>query len=79
MRGAGHATPFSLVYGCEAVLPLEIQIPSLRVAVQYDMTPDDNAKLRLIELESLDERRLQAFLFENHISLRSPFHFDSQH
>src|SRR3954469_6684148 len=24
------ATPFSLVYGCEAVLPLEIQIPSLR-------------------------------------------------
>lgn len=50
VRGASHATPFSLVYGCEAVLPLEIQIPSLRVEVQYDMTPDNNAKLRLIEL-----------------------------
>ncbi|GAA0170969.1 hypothetical protein LIER_25116 [Lithospermum erythrorhizon] len=27
-----NATPYSLVYGTEAVLPLEVQIPSLRVA-----------------------------------------------
>ena len=32
------ATPFSLVYGCEAVLPIEIQIPSLRVALIAEMT-----------------------------------------
>ena len=25
------ATPFSLVYGMEAVLPVEVQIPSLRI------------------------------------------------
>ncbi|KAM1404735.1 hypothetical protein ACFX2I_013192 [Malus domestica] len=29
-----QATPSSLVYGVEAVLPLESQIPSLRMAIQ---------------------------------------------
>jgi len=31
-------TPFFLVYGCEAILPLEIQILSLRVALTTEMT-----------------------------------------
>ena len=31
VRTLTKTTPFSLVYGCEAVLPLEIQIPSLRI------------------------------------------------
>jgi len=48
------------VYGVEAVLPLEIQIPSLRIAIQEGLSEDDNHKLRLAELESLDEKRLQA-------------------
>jgi len=30
------ATPFSLVYGCEVVLPLKTQIPSLRVALKTE-------------------------------------------
>ena len=54
------STPFSLVYGCEAVLPLEIQIPSLRIALATKMTEADNDRLRLQELEALDEKRLQA-------------------
>ncbi|KAG9442383.1 hypothetical protein H6P81_018237 [Aristolochia fimbriata] len=29
-----ESTPYSLVYGVEAILPLEIQIPSLRVALR---------------------------------------------
>ncbi|CAL9024711.1 unnamed protein product, partial [Prunus brigantina] len=33
-RTPTQATPYSLVYGVEAVLPLESQIPSLRMAVQ---------------------------------------------
>ena len=53
-------TPFSLVYRCEAVKPLEIQIPSLRVALATQMTGEDNLQLRLEELEALDEKRLQA-------------------
>ena len=28
-----QATPFSLVYGGEAILPIELEVPSLRVAI----------------------------------------------
>lgn len=36
IRGPTQATLFSLVYGSEAVLPLEVQIPSLRVPMQWE-------------------------------------------
>ncbi|XXG41880.1 hypothetical protein AAC387_Pa01g2252 [Persea americana] len=60
VRGPTHSTPFSLVYGCEAVVPLEVQISSLRVSLQNKMTQESNIKLRLQELDNLDERRLEA-------------------
>ena len=44
----------------EAVLPLEREIPSLRIAIQEGLTEEENAKLRLQELEALDEKRLEA-------------------
>ncbi|KAL0381903.1 UNVERIFIED_CONTAM: hypothetical protein Slati_4609900 [Sesamum latifolium] len=59
-RTATQATPYSLVYGVEVVLPLESQIPSLRIAIQEGLTAEDNARLRLEELEALDEKRLEA-------------------
>ena len=31
------ATPFSLVYGSEAVLPVEAKIKSLRVAIEFEL------------------------------------------
>jgi hypothetical protein len=36
-----QATPYSLVYGSEAVLSLEVQLPSLRVAVHEKITNDE--------------------------------------
>jgi hypothetical protein len=60
IRTATGNTPFSLVYGCEAVLPLEIQIPSLRTTLATKMTEVDNDRLRLKKLEALDEKRLHA-------------------
>ncbi|XP_058202690.1 uncharacterized protein LOC131317137 [Rhododendron vialii] len=59
-RTPTQATPYSLVYGVEAILPLERQIPSLRIALQEGLTDEENAKLRLAELEALDEKRLEA-------------------
>ncbi|XP_019180259.1 PREDICTED: uncharacterized protein LOC109175453 [Ipomoea nil] len=59
-RTPTQSTPYSLVYGVEAVLPLERQIPSLRLAIQEGLTDEENAKLRLSELEALDEKCLQA-------------------
>ncbi|XP_060202224.1 uncharacterized protein LOC132630682 [Lycium barbarum] len=55
-----QATPYSLVYGAEAVLPLERQILSLRLAIQEGLTEEENARLRLEELEALDEKRIEA-------------------
>jgi len=33
-----RSVPFALVYGVDAVLPLELQIPSLRIAIQKRLT-----------------------------------------
>lgn len=57
---ATHGTPYSLVFGGEAVLLLEIQLPSLRVAVQERITTEEKAGLHFAELETLDENRLEA-------------------
>ena len=48
-----QVTPYSLVFGVEAVLPLKRQIPSLRIAIQEGLIEEENAKLRLQELEAL--------------------------
>ncbi|XP_020082102.1 uncharacterized protein K02A2.6-like [Ananas comosus] len=55
-----QATPYSLVFRTEAILPLEVELPSLRMAVQHEMTNEENIFLRLDELDSLDEVRLAA-------------------
>ena len=59
-RTPTQATPYSLVYGVEPILPLERQIPSLWIAIQEGLTEEENAKLILQELESLDKKRLEA-------------------
>src|SRR3954468_21853148 len=38
VRTSTRATPFSQVYGCGLVLPLEIQIPLLRIALTFGVT-----------------------------------------
>lgn len=37
VRTSTGATPFSLVYGMEAVLPVEVEIPSLRVLMDVKL------------------------------------------
>jgi len=60
MRTLTKAMLFFLVYGCEAVLPLEIHILSLRVALTTRMADEEKYRLRLQELEALDDKHLQA-------------------
>ncbi|XP_070001979.1 uncharacterized protein [Nicotiana sylvestris] len=59
-RTPTQATPYPLIYGVEAVLPLKRQIPSLQLVIQEGLTDEENARLRLGELEGLDEKRLEA-------------------
>jgi hypothetical protein len=55
----GH-TPFKLVYGQEAVVPLEFLIPSLRVATITQMTERGAVQERLDQLLSMEEDRILA-------------------
>jgi hypothetical protein len=48
-----------LVYGVEDVLPLECQIPSIRITIQ-GIFNEDTICLRLNKLEALDEKYLEA-------------------
>lgn len=47
VRTPTGATPFSLVYGCEAILPLEVEIPSLRVTLRDVLSDKDYRVARL--------------------------------
>ena len=42
------------------MLPLEVQLPSLRIAINKELTIEKNAKLRLEELESFEGHHLHA-------------------
>ncbi|KAG9450526.1 hypothetical protein H6P81_010491 [Aristolochia fimbriata] len=59
-RTPTQSTPYLLVYGTEAVLPLEVQLPSLCIAIREGLITEECAQLRLAEHESLDEQRLEA-------------------
>ncbi|GMP47239.1 hypothetical protein CsSME_00015093 [Camellia sinensis var. sinensis] len=47
------ATPFSLVYGFEAALPVELAVPSARMAMSAHLVPDS----RKNDIEAAEERR----------------------
>ena len=58
------ATPYSLVYAMEVVLPIEIKMGTLRVALKYQIFETEWAQSRYDQLSLLDERRLRA---TNHV------------
>ena len=58
MCTATGQTPFSLVYGCEAVLPIETEIKSLRVVMEAKTPKSEWARKRYDHIVSLDEKRM---------------------
>ena len=59
-RTSTGATPYSLVYGMEDVLPIEVQIPSLRIMKDAGLSEDDWIQTRLDQLNLIDVKRLTA-------------------
>ena len=59
VKTATGFSPFQLVHGVEAVLPIECEIPSLKLAIELipETTPLEE---RLLYLEQLDEHRRDA-------------------
>ena len=48
----------TLVYSMKAVLPIEVQIPSLRIMKDARLNEDDWIQTRLDQLNLIDEKRL---------------------
>jgi hypothetical protein len=46
VRTSIGATPYTLVYGMEEVMPLEVEIPSLRVLIDFELEEVEWAKVR---------------------------------
>jgi len=60
VRTSTGATPFSLVYGMEAVLPIEVEIPSLRVLMESKLEEAEWVRARYDQLNLIEEKRLRA-------------------
>ncbi|XP_052478893.1 uncharacterized protein LOC128034139 [Gossypium raimondii] len=60
VRTSTGATLFSLVYGMEAVLPIEVEIPSLRVLAELKLDEAEWIQSRYDQLNLIEEKRLKA-------------------
>ncbi|GKU89649.1 hypothetical protein SLEP1_g3763 [Rubroshorea leprosula] len=58
VRTSTGATPYSLVYGMEVVLPIELEIPSMRILSESGIEEEDLIQKRIDYLNLLDEKRL---------------------
>ncbi|XP_070011085.1 uncharacterized protein [Nicotiana sylvestris] len=67
VRTSVGATPYLLVYGTEAVIPAEVETPSLRIVVEANIDDDEWVKTRLEQVSLIDEKRLTAVCMVNYI------------
>ncbi|PKI75864.1 hypothetical protein CRG98_003779 [Punica granatum] len=58
IRSSARATLYSLVYGIEAVLPVEVEIPSMRVLAESKLKEAKWVKQRYEQLNLIDEKQL---------------------
>ena len=60
VRTSTGATPYSLVYGMEAVLPFEVEVPSQRIMVESGLEESEWAQARYDQLNLIKGKRLAA-------------------
>ncbi|KAL1072591.1 hypothetical protein V6Z11_D11G163400 [Gossypium hirsutum] len=60
VRTSTGATHFSLVYGMEAVLPIEVEISSLRVLIETRLEESEWVRARYDQLNLIEGKRLKA-------------------
>ena len=62
VRTSTGATPFSLVYGTEVVLPMEVEIPSLRVLMEVELSEAEWCQNRYDQLNLIEEKAYDRFV-----------------
>jgi hypothetical protein len=59
-HSATKVMPFELVYGREAILPVEINLDALQIARQNELLVIDNRNLMLDRLDEVSDERVKA-------------------
>jgi hypothetical protein len=59
-HGATKVTFFELVYGQEAVLPVEVNLDAYRLAKQNDLSAIDYHALMMNNIDDVSDKRMQA-------------------
>ena len=59
-HGATKVTPYELVYGQEAVLPVEVNLAALRLAKQNDLSAVNFHNLMMDNIDEVADKRLAA-------------------
>ncbi|XP_019227045.1 PREDICTED: uncharacterized protein LOC109208387 [Nicotiana attenuata] len=54
------ATPYLLVYGTEALIPVEVEVPSLRIIVEAEIEDNEWVNTRLEQLTLIDQKWMAA-------------------
>ena len=60
VRTSTGATPYSLVYGMEVMLPIEVEIPSLRVLREVELEETEWVQTGYEQLNLIEEKRMKA-------------------
>ncbi|KAG8472940.1 hypothetical protein CXB51_035042 [Gossypium anomalum] len=60
VRTSARATPSSLVYVIEAVLPIEVEIPSLQILIEISLDEAEWVQSRYDQLNLIEKKRLKA-------------------
>ena len=63
-------TPYDLVYGKKALLSIEFEFNTLRMAAELNIDISNSQKERLLQLNELDEFRMQALLHTEVVQLQ---------
>eukprot|EP00253_Pinus_taeda_P036384 PITA_36384 len=63
-------TPYELVYGKKAFLSIEFEYNTLRLAAQLDLDLSHAQQERLLQLNGLDEQRMQTLLHSEVVQLQ---------
>eukprot|EP00253_Pinus_taeda_P033757 PITA_33757 len=69
-------TPYELVYGKKALLSIEFEYNTLRVATQLDLDLSHAQHEILLQLNGLDEQRMQALLYSEVAQLQTKIWHD---
>ncbi|XP_070010798.1 uncharacterized protein [Nicotiana sylvestris] len=60
VRTSTGAIPYMLVYGTEAVIPVEVEIPSLRIIQEAELSDAERIRSHDEQLALVDEKRMNA-------------------